>query len=392
MPHKHKRRQKDADTYDLPPTRIAKSLPVRDPASATTKTAKTGGPKNHNRKKPGGAPRKEQPQKATKPTPKNAAAALAATSRAKSAFDDDDTPRAFRRLMQRQQSQAQAAVAAAAKRNKNHGDSDDDDDDDDGEDVVPTSKSNKKRKRGEGDAGGNAQKNKKKMATATATAPEAGSTDAMTTAAAAVAAPKIMPGEKLSDFAARVNREMPLSAMKRSNKPAAAELANIREHKVTKHEKHLLRLQAMWRKEEAEIVEKERAQREEREEEMDEQLQLWKTWEAEAGKRKAKKKGSGNKKRKDGTADTVDDDPDPWAKLNKRERVNKQLNPLDVVQAPPQLTKPREVFKIRGGARVDVANVPAAVGSLRRREELATERRNIVEEYRRLMAEKRKAA
>jgi hypothetical protein len=53
------------------------------------------------------------------------------------------------------------------------------------------------------------------------------------------------------------------------------------------------------------------------------------------------------------------------------------------------LTKPREVFKIRGGARVDVANVPNAVGSLRRREELATERKNIVEEYRRLMAERR---
>ncbi|PYH85997.1 hypothetical protein BO82DRAFT_144241 [Aspergillus uvarum CBS 121591] len=382
MPHKHKRRQKDADTYDLPPTRIAKSLPVRDPTA--TKTHKTGGPKNHNRKKPGGVARKEQTQtKAAKVSPKNAAAALAATSRAKSAFDDDDTPRAFRRLMQRQQSQAQAA---AQKRRKNNGDSDDDEEEEEEEEVVTTSKSNKKRKRGEGDGGAQQQKNKKM-----ATAPESEAKDATTTAAA-VAAPKILPGEKLSDFAARVNREMPLSAMKRSNKPAAAELANIREHKVTKHEKHLLRLQAMWRKDEAEIVEKERAQREEREEEMDEQLQLWKTWEAEAGKRKAKKKGSGNKKRKDGTGEVVDDDPDPWAKLNKRERVNKQLNPLDVVQAPPQLTKPREVFKIRGGARVDVANVPAAVGSLRRREELATERRNIVEEYRRLMAEKRKAA
>ncbi|PYI21087.1 hypothetical protein BO99DRAFT_401358 [Aspergillus violaceofuscus CBS 115571] len=387
MPHKHKRRQKDADTYDLPPTRIAKSLPVRDPTA--TKTQKTGGPKNHNRKKPGGVARKEQTQTkaATKVSPKNAAAALAATSRAKSAFDDDDTPRAFRRLMQRQQQQTQAA---AQKRRKNHGESDDDEKEE--EEVVTTSKSNKKRKRGEGDGGAlqqqqqQQQQKNKKMAT---TAPDSEAKDATATA---VAAPKILPGEKLSDFAARVNREMPLSAMKRSNKPAAAELVNIREHKVTKHEKHLLRLQAMWRKEEAEIVEKERAQREEREEEMDEQLQLWKTWEAEAGKRKAKKKGSGNKKRKDGTGEVVDDDPDPWAKLNKRERVNKQLNPLDVVQAPPQLTKPREVFKIRGGARVDVANVPAAVGSLRRREELATERRNIVEEYRRLMAEKRKAA
>jgi hypothetical protein len=38
---------------------------------------------------------------------------------------------------------------------------------------------------------------------------------------------------------------------------------------------------------------------------------------------------------------------------------------------------------------VDVANVPAAAGSLRRREALASERKSIVEQYRALMAGKR---
>lgn len=177
---------------------------------------------------------------------------------------------------------------------------------------------------------------------------------------------------------------MPLSNMSRSTKPSATDVPKIRETRVTKHEKHLLRLQSQWRKEELEILEKEAAEREEREEEMEEQLRLWKEWEAEGGKRKAKKKGVQKQQQAKVEAD-------PWAKL-KKERMNKQISPLDVVQAPPQLTKPREVFKVRGGAKVDVANVPAAGGatSLRRREELANERRNIVEEYRRLMAEKRR--
>jgi hypothetical protein len=74
--------------------------------------------------------------------------------------------------------------------------------------------------------------------------------------------------------------------------------------------------------------------------------------------------------------------------LKKRDQERKK-NPFETAPAPPSLVKPREIFKVRGGAKVDVANVPTAVGSLRRREELAGERRNIVEEYRRLMAEKR---
>ncbi|KAJ5811613.1 hypothetical protein N7474_007914 [Penicillium riverlandense] len=205
--------------------------------------------------------------------------------------------------------------------------------------------------------------------------------------------PKILPGEKLSDFAARVDRTLPLSAMKKSTAPG---VGKMREDRQTRHEKHLRRLQQGWREEDARIREREQAEREERETEMEDELRLWKEWETEAGAGKAKKKAAAaaGKKKKKGRNDEMgghvsdDDDPDPWAKLKKRDRERK-ANPFDVVQAPPQLTKPREIFKVRGGAKVDVANVPAAVGSLRRREELAGERRTIVEEYRRLMAEKR---
>ncbi|OJJ66892.1 hypothetical protein ASPBRDRAFT_137117 [Aspergillus brasiliensis CBS 101740] len=348
MPHKHKRRQQDASTYDLPPTVIAKPLPVRDPS----KPAKGKG------KGKGGKGGKQQPP--TKPTKKTAVGESVRKPKSNSEWADD-TPRAFRRLLQFQQQQKSGAQQKKRKRNQ---DQDSDSASDSDEDVPQT--------------------NNKKKATATTTPSQPEQTPDAEAKAAAVTKPQILPGEKLSDFAARVDREMPLSNMSRSTKPSATDLPKIRESRVTKHEKHLRRLQSQWRKEEAEIVEKEAAEREEREEEMEEQLRLWKEWEAEGGKRKAKKKGVQKQLQQKLEAD-------PWAKL-KKERMNKQISPLDVVQAPPQLTKPREVFKVRGGAKVDVANVPAAGGatSLRRREELATERRNIVEEYRRLMAEKRR--
>lgn len=195
---------------------------------------------------------------------------------------------------------------------------------------------------------------------------------------------------------------MPLSEMKRSATATVPGMPKIREQRLTKHDKRLRRLQAQWREDDEKIREREAIEREDREAEMEDQLELWKQWEMEAGKSKAKKKvatASQKKKKKNkgknngdaGSGDDDDDydDSDPWAKLNKPDRLNKPANPLDVVQAPPQLTKPKEKFKVRGGAKVNVDNVPAAMGSLRRREELADERKSIVEEYRRLMAEKR---
>ncbi|OJJ37525.1 hypothetical protein ASPWEDRAFT_170996 [Aspergillus wentii DTO 134E9] len=330
MPHKHKRRGNDASTYDLPPTQIAKSLPVRDPNAVKTKA------KKHTKPKP--------PPKATAKQPE---------SRPKKALEDD-TPRAFRRLMQFQQARQQPSQPS-----------------------KPDEPKNKKRKRDAGDAS-NAKKKKSTAASNDAPAPAP---------APAPAEPKstlsILPGEKLSDFAARVDREMPLSAMKKSGKVNDPNMPKIREERRTKHEKHLRRLQRMWREDDKKIREREAAEREERQDEMEDQLELWKEWETEAAQARAKKKGGAKK------GDAGVKERDPWAKLNKKERANKQTNPFDVVQAPPELKKPKAPFKVHGGAKIDVANVPTAVGSLRRREELADERRNIVEEYRRLMAEKR---
>ncbi|RHZ52375.1 uncharacterized protein CDV56_104841 [Aspergillus thermomutatus] len=323
---------------------IANPLPVRDPNAPKTK--------------------------GKKPTPKSKDAKKENTStfaRSKSSLDDD-TPRAFRRLMQLQANGGKQAPPKS--------------------DASETG--SKKRKRDTTED--RKESSRKKTAGSSTTTTSANA--ATSTTAAAEPKPtsklKILPGEKLSDFAARVDREMPISGMKRSGKPASADLPKLREERRTKHEKHLRRLQEQWRKEEVEILEREAAEREEREAEMEEQLELWKEWEMEAGKGKAKKKGAAARRKKKGDGPQEDDGPDPWAKLKKRDRMNKPANPFDVVQAPPQLTKPKEVFKVRGGARVDVANVPAAVGSLRRREELASERRTIVEEYRRLMAEKRR--
>lgn len=255
----------------------------------------------------------------------------------------------------------------------------------------------KKRKRGANDTAKDDSARKKKSGKE----PEPDTTTAAPTPKAdPKTLPQILPGEKLSDFAARVDREMPLSEMKRTMQVATLPNGTkIREQRLTKHDKRLRRLQSQWREDDEKIKEREAIEREEREAEMEDQLELWKQWEAEAGKSKAKKKAAASKKKKKGkgknngdagSGDDDDyDDADPWAKLNKPERLNRAANPLDVVQAPPQLTKPKEKFKVRGGAKVNVDNVPTAMGSLRRREELADERKNIVEEYRRLMAEKR---
>ncbi|KAA8648238.1 hypothetical protein EYZ11_006732 [Aspergillus tanneri] len=340
MPHKHKRRQNDADIYDLPPTLIAKSLPVRDPHSKPSRKKK-------------GKDAKKPTQPARKPEFHRKSTA------------EDDTPKSFRRLMQLQSQ----ATSMSSK---------------------PDAGQSKKRKRGnaeESDSTGRKQKQKLKQKQTATESPKDNAPSETT-----LSMPKILPGEKLSDFAARVDRELPLNAIKKSSRPASSDIPGSEEKRQTKHEKHLRRLQRQWREDDVAIREREAAEREEREAEMEDELRLWKEWEQEAGKGKAKKKNAPSKRKKKSSdqdgGDSGDDNPDPWAKLAKRDRMRK-ANPFEVAEAPPQLTKPREIFRVRGGAKVDVANVPAAAGSLRTREELAAERRNIVDQYRKLMAEKR---
>ncbi|KAJ5398018.1 hypothetical protein N7509_006131 [Penicillium cosmopolitanum] len=332
MPHKHKRREQDASQFDLPPSVIAKALPVRNPES-----------KAQNNQKPG-----QKGQKQQQGGSKKDAVSLEHT-RSKRA-KEDDTPRAFRH------SRPQADVHPR----------------DSSREKKKTKADNKKRKREDADNKGSSSK---KPAKTLSEQKEAAGKDAN------LAIPKILPGEKLSDFSARVDRALPLAAITKTQ----AGQRKDRDHKMTKHEKHLRKLQAGWREDEAKIREKEQEEKEEREEEMEEQIELMKKWDLERRGGKARKKGTVPKKK---NGDVGDDDPDPWAKLKKRDKERK-ANPFEVAQAPPELKAPREIFKVRGGAKVDVANVPNAVGSLRRREELASERRNIVEEYRRMVAERR---
>lgn len=189
--------------------------------------------------------------------------------------------------------------------------------------------------------------------------------------------PTILPGERLADFSARVDQALPVAGLARKGK----NIAGIKE-KQTKMEKRLQKMQNEWRKEEARIREREEEERELAEEEEDEQDELYgdALREVEAGGKKGKKK-RGRMIGEDG----VDDDP--WAVLRAKA---KPIALHDVVQAPPQLKSvPKEKFKVRDGAKVQVADIPNAAGSLRRREELGETRKSIIERYRQMMESKR---
>jgi hypothetical protein len=214
-------------------------------------------------------------------------------------------------------------------------------------------------------------------------AEEAEEQDTVDSEAQPQAIPKIMPGEKLSDFAQRVNQALPLSGLQKSGK----KVEGLKDHRVTRHEKKLKRLQKGWREEEARIREKEAEERELAEEEQDEQDAMWEDKTVDfptAGKSGKNKKGK--KKLRAGEVDLKEEDP--WKKLTREREQRKGLH--DVVQAPPTFDRvPREIFKVKNGAKVNVGNVPNASGSLRKREELGEERQTIIDTYRKLMAAKR---
>ncbi|KAE9980578.1 hypothetical protein BLS_004124 [Venturia inaequalis] len=182
---------------------------------------------------------------------------------------------------------------------------------------------------------------------------------------AAAPALKILPGERLGDFAARVDQNMPIIGLARKG---------IKERQ-TKHEKKLQKMVNTWKENEAKRLEKAEDEWEAEEEKEQEEKEAL---EAKHGAipviqtRKGLKKG-------------VDDDDDPWAVLEARRERPKGLH--DVAQAPPTFTNmPKETFKVRGGAKVNVTDVPNAAGSLKRREELGQTRADVIAQYRKMMA------
>ncbi|KAG4411846.1 hypothetical protein IFR04_015009 [Cadophora malorum] len=347
MPHKHTRKgQVDKSTVDLPPTTLALPLSVSKSASSngiftselsTSKSNSTKGNNNNNKKR-------------------------------KRKDTDDDTPKAFQRLM---------AFAQGKRLPKGL---------DDG--VRETKKEGKKRKvaaeaaASKSTAGEDGEEAEVEIVVSKKekdTVQEANT-------------PTIRPGERMSDFSARVDAALPVAGLINKSVRNGKDPLGLKVGR-TKTEKRMHRMYDEWRAEEARIQEKRMEARElAEEEEMDEGEDGQVKWKvpastsalgggASAGGKK-KKKGKGKKK----VLGEIDDgEDDPWANIGKnRGEVKAGLN--DVVLAPPTFTKaPREKFKVSRGAKVEVEDVPRKSGSLRRREELGGVRREVVRGYREMM-------
>jgi hypothetical protein len=191
--------------------------------------------------------------------------------------------------------------------------------------------------------------------------------------------PTIRPGERMSDFAARVDAALPVSGLINKTARGGRDPLGLKVAR-TKTEKRMHRMYDEWREQDKKIKEKREEELDLAEmEAVDEDGQVkWKE-DLETGNRKKKGKG---KKKIQGEVDDGDDDP--WEQL-KRNRAEAKAGLNDVVQAPPTFSRvPREKFRALG-ARVEVDDVPKASGSLRRREELGEVRRSIVEGYRAML-------
>lgn len=285
MPHKHKRRHGDADlsTKDLAPSVGVDSLPIgKKPASA-------------------------RPSK----------------KRKRSGDLEDDTPKAFVRMMQFQKTGQRPTGL------------------DDGE------KPRKKKKHAHAAEATASNQDKKAL--------------------------RIMPGERMAEFSARVNQALPLAGINQKGK----KIEGFRERR-TKLEKKITKRQEEWRKNEEKRKEREEEARD-LEEEEDEAPDYWGSKDGRRSKRQ---------RRQGDTGAAVDD---PWEKL--KDAREKPKGVFDVVQEPPTFTRlPTEKFKVKQGARVDVVDVPNAAGSLRKREELGDTRKSLIESYRRMMESRRDQA
>ena len=330
MPHKHTRRRKTDDSkylFRLPMSTLnafangsrSHNLAPSTIAKPLPVSSKGDGKTGRSKKKP-----VHDTATSGNPGPKS--------------YKHDDTPRAFSRLM---------APQASQKRNRSALD--------DGNDRQ-SKKRRKEAKAGDG---------------APAVPPTVQPSQPLDR-------PKILPGERLAEFGARVNQTLPISGLIRKG---GLKGGGVKERQ-TKTEKRLQKMYAQWKEDDTRIKDKLEEQREEAEvldEEREAQYGGQSLTLAENVSRK------GKRRKRDTVGGLVDDgDDDPWAEL-KRTRGG-PIGLHDVVQAPPTLrTVPKEKFKVRNGATVDVVNVPNAAGSLKRREELSGARKEVIARYRAMM-------
>ncbi|KAI1635298.1 hypothetical protein F4809DRAFT_614675 [Biscogniauxia mediterranea] len=325
MPHKHTRKVKDPATFDLPPSQVARALPAKEQTQKDDKQKRNG----KSESKQAGNDRK----------------------RKRGAAPRDDAPRAFKRLM----------AFAEGKKPRSGLDNGD----------GPDNK-NKKKGKGKQDQSNDSGPNTSN-GNSTKDTPEL---------------PKIRPGERMSEFAARVDAALPVGGLINNSVRGNRDPLGLKVWR-TKKEKKMHKLYDEWREEERRIREKREEELEleaERELEDEENGVTWKI-ESQSGTSGKKKKGKKGKRAKY-IGEVDDDDEDPWEALKKkRGEVRPGLH--DVAEAPPELTvKPSKKLFVRGAA-VEVGGIPKSAGSLRRREELQSARDDIIASYRRIMEEKR---
>ena len=293
MPHKHKRDRSKTDPsfYDLPPAKTIHPLPVPKLPS----TAKTSG---------------------TKP------------AKRKNAQLQDDTPRAFIRLLGDYRPPRSGL-----------------------DDGLRLSKKVSKESKPE------------------------------TPAPAPAAVPTIQPREPLSSFAARVDAALPISGMSKK-RGGAKEAGGERQ---TRTERRMQKMQKEWREED-------RRRKEKLEEKEDENADEDAVDELFKSARETKSKGGKKKGKRNGHHADIDEDDDPWAHLVAKRNEEQNANSAsrsgaglvglhDVVLAPPRFSRVPKGKQDLG--------VSKGGGGLKRQQELLEARTAVVEGYRQMMREKR---
>ncbi|KAI1153466.1 hypothetical protein F4825DRAFT_250452 [Nemania diffusa] len=192
MPHKHTRRLQDETTFDLPPTQIAKSLPVKQSGSTQN------GPR--------GAKAKEAPAPPTNNQ-----------KRKRPAAPKDDAPRAFKRLM----------AYAGGKKPRSGLDNGDE----------PRGAKGKKR---------NAAQEAK---------PTEAKAEAKPATTATTAVPTIRHGERMSEFSARVDAALPLAGLINKSMNGNKDPLGLKKWRTHK-EKKMHKMYDEWREQDRKIKEK----------------------------------------------------------------------------------------------------------------------------------------
>ncbi|RVX74124.1 hypothetical protein B0A52_01956 [Exophiala mesophila] len=337
MPHKHKRkRDQDDSDFNLPPTSRARTLTVHQKSASIFSDDAARKEKFANKKR---------------------------RKHGKGGAQADDTPKAFARLMAMQQGRKIKSGL---------------------DDGTSDSKANKKKRLDKSAAKFNQDKHNGQSEPEAAQVEDndddeqQADVDTMSKQEATSNAPisqplTILPSERLSDFALRVDQSLPLSSITKRN-TAGTKIPGVNiKTPQTKHNKRLGRMISEWRATDARLKDKREDEEADMAEQREEDSLLWLGVDASgAGGKSAK----GKKMRRR----ELEDQADPWKSLvRKRAQEERQrriqeangdagdkntkttttgsiigrnargrgLNARDAVQAPPVLKPLKNIFKLK---------------------------------------------